>query len=73
MILKTDLYQLSMILGYIEEELYKIPVTCEAFFRKFPEHRNLLVLSGIERATRHKALPSPSIPRKNIEKVGLVE
>lgn len=50
MILKTDLYQLSMVLGYIEMGTFQTPVTCEAFFRKLPSKRNLLVLTGIQRA-----------------------
>lgn len=48
MILKTDLYQLTMAAGYFHSGLADRVVTCEAFARKLPARRRFLVMSGTE-------------------------
>jgi len=48
MILKTDLYQLTMAAGYFHGGLVNKVVTCEAFARKLPPKRRFLVMAGTE-------------------------
>lgn len=48
MILKTDLYQLTMAAGYFHGGLVDKVVTCEAFARKLPPKRRFLVMAGTE-------------------------
>jgi nicotinate phosphoribosyltransferase len=48
MILKTDLYQLTMMAGYFHSGLASKVVTCEAFARKLPPKRRFLVMAGTE-------------------------
>jgi nicotinate phosphoribosyltransferase len=45
--LHTDLYQLTMMLGYLKHEKADMPVTCEAFVRRLPAHRSFLLVSGL--------------------------
>jgi len=47
-ILKTDLYQLTMIAGYFKSGLADKVVTCEAFARKLPRNRRFLIMAGTE-------------------------
>lgn len=47
-VLKTDLYQLTMLAALFRKNLYKKVVTCEAFVRKLPLERKFLVMAGTE-------------------------
>lgn len=48
MILKTDLYQLTMLAAQYKKGLHKRVVTCEAFARKMPSTRKFLIMAGTE-------------------------
>lgn len=48
MILKTDLYQLTMLAAQFKKGLHKKVVSCEAFARKMPKTRKFLVMAGTE-------------------------
>lgn len=45
--LLTDLYQFTMVQGYLEHDLQE-PATCEFFVRKLPKQRNFLIAAGLE-------------------------
>jgi nicotinate phosphoribosyltransferase len=47
--LLTDLYELTMLQGYWQHEMYETAVF-EFFVRKLPKHRNFLVAGGLEQA-----------------------
>ncbi|HEX9180890.1 MAG TPA: nicotinate phosphoribosyltransferase, partial [Burkholderiales bacterium] len=47
--LLTDLYQLTMLQGYIEQGMEQ-PAVFEFFVRKLPPGRNFLVAAGLEQA-----------------------
>ena len=47
--LLTDLYQLTMLQGYLEQGMDQ-PAAFEFFVRKLPESRNFLVAAGLEQA-----------------------
>jgi nicotinate phosphoribosyltransferase len=47
--LLTDLYQLTMLQGYLEHEMHETAVF-EFFVRKLPEKRNFLIAAGLEQA-----------------------
>ncbi len=47
-ILKTDLYQITMMAGYFHGGMSDKVVTCEAFARKLPPRRRFLVMAGTE-------------------------
>lgn len=47
--LLTDLYELTMLQGYWQHEMYETAVF-EFFVRKLPKHRNFLVAAGLEQA-----------------------
>lgn len=47
-VLKTDLYQLTMMAAQFNKNLHKRVVTCEAFVRKLPPERRFLVMAGTE-------------------------
>jgi nicotinate phosphoribosyltransferase len=45
--LHTDLYQLTMALGYLRQEVAETPVVCEAFVRRLPRNRSCLLVAGL--------------------------
>ncbi len=47
--LLTDLYQLTMLQGYVDQGMHETAVF-ELFVRRLPEHRNFLVAAGLEQA-----------------------
>jgi len=47
--LLTDLYQLTMLQGYVDQGMYETAVF-ELFVRRLPEQRNFLVAAGLEQA-----------------------
>ena len=49
-ILSTDLYQLTMMAGYVESNRHEVPATFELFVRRFPRNRACLVAAGLESA-----------------------
>lgn len=48
-VLLTDLYQLTMLQGYFDQEMQETAVF-EFFVRKLPEKRNFLIAAGLEQA-----------------------
>lgn len=48
--LHTDLYQLTMIAGYVEAGLHDRPATFELFIRRLPPHRAFVVAAGLDTA-----------------------
>src|SRR5436305_14172002 len=46
----TDLYQLTMMAGYLASGMERKQATCELFVRKLPPHRAYLVFAGLEQA-----------------------
>jgi nicotinate phosphoribosyltransferase len=50
-VLLTDLYQLTMLQGYFDQEMHDIAVF-EFFVRKLPPQRNFLIAAGLEQALR---------------------
>ncbi len=50
--LLTDLYQLTMIAGYFEND-FNLPATFELFVRKMPANRGYLVFAGLEQALEY--------------------
>ncbi len=48
--LSTDLYQLTMMAGYLHRKVLDTRATFELFVRRLPPHRNLLVSAGLEQA-----------------------
>lgn len=65
MILKTDLYQLTMAAGYFHSGMANKIVTCEAFARKLPTKRRFLVMAGTEEI--REALAAFSFSKEDIE------
>src|SRR5262245_10189690 len=49
-ILSTDLYQLTMMAGYVESNRHDIPATFELFVRRFPRNRACLIAAGLDSA-----------------------
>lgn len=47
--LHTDLYQLTMAVGYLRRGLAETPAVCEAFVRRLPRRRSFLLAAGLER------------------------
>jgi len=45
--LHTDLYQLTMMLGYLRQGMAQTPVVCEAFVRRLPQNRSFLLTAGL--------------------------
>jgi len=45
--LHTDLYQLTMTLGYLRQGMAETPVVCEAFVRRLPPRRAFLLAAGL--------------------------
>jgi nicotinate phosphoribosyltransferase len=50
--LLTDLYELTMLQGYWQHQMYETAVF-ELFVRKLPKHRNFLVAAGLEQAIEY--------------------
>ncbi len=48
--LATDLYQLTMMAGYLHTGRHGLRATFELFTRRLPPHRNYLVFAGLEQA-----------------------
>jgi len=48
MILKTDLYQITMAAAYVNSGMEDRRVTCEAFARRLPPQRRFMVMAGTE-------------------------
>jgi nicotinate phosphoribosyltransferase len=48
--LATDLYQLTMIAGYLHTGRHRLRATFELFTRRLPPHRNCLVFAGLDQA-----------------------
>src|SRR5690349_12814950 len=46
----TDLYQLTMIAGYVAAGIDRAPATFELFVRRLPPGRSYLVFAGLEQA-----------------------
>jgi nicotinate phosphoribosyltransferase len=51
--LHTDLYQLTMIVGYLRRNLAGRRATCEAFVRRLPRSRSLLLVAGLARIVEY--------------------
>nr|BCX01509.1 MAG: nicotinate phosphoribosyltransferase [Bacteroidota bacterium] len=51
--LVTDLYELTMAAGYIENGLHRVEATFELFVRHLPPRRGYLVVAGLERVVRY--------------------
>jgi len=49
-ILSTDLYQLTMMAGYVESDRHELPATFELFVRRFPRNRGCLIAAGLDSA-----------------------
>jgi nicotinate phosphoribosyltransferase len=47
--LHTDLYQLTMAVGYLRRGIADTRVVCEAFVRRLPRHRSFLLVAGLAR------------------------
>ena len=45
--LLTDLYQFTMLQGYLDQDMHEVAVY-EFFVRKLPDHRNFLLAAGLE-------------------------
>ncbi|MDR3633466.1 MAG: nicotinate phosphoribosyltransferase [Isosphaeraceae bacterium] len=48
----TDLYQLTMMAGYVANGMDELPATFELFVRRLPKGRTYLVFAGLEQALR---------------------
>ncbi|MGW8177889.1 MAG: nicotinate phosphoribosyltransferase, partial [bacterium] len=53
MILKTDLYQLTMLAAQYKKGLHNKVVSCEAFARKMPKTRKFFVMAGTEEIRKY--------------------
>lgn len=53
--LLTDLYELTMLAGYFEEEMHEEPAVFDLFFRETPFHGSYAVFAGLEPALRYLA------------------
>ena len=51
--LSTDLYQLTMLAGYVHAGRHETPATFEMFVRRLPRHRACLVTAGVEHALEY--------------------
>ena len=51
--LATDLYQLTMIAGYLQTGRHARTATFELFTRRLPANRNFMVFAGLEQALDH--------------------
>ncbi len=51
--LLTDLYQLTMLAGYLEEGMHIEPAVFDLFFRESPFHGSYAVFAGLEPALRY--------------------
>jgi nicotinate phosphoribosyltransferase len=51
--LHTDLYQLTMVVGYLKQQMADTPVVCEAFVRRLPRNRSFLLVAGLARAVAY--------------------
>jgi nicotinate phosphoribosyltransferase len=49
-ILSTDLYQLTMMAGYVASNRHEVPATFELFVRRLPRNRTYLIAAGLEAA-----------------------
>jgi nicotinate phosphoribosyltransferase len=49
-ILSTDLYQLTMMAGYVASNRHDVPATFELFVRRLPRNRTYLIAAGLESA-----------------------
>jgi len=50
--LLTDLYELTMLQGYWQDEMHETAVF-EFFVRNLPKHRNFLLAAGLEQAIQY--------------------
>lgn len=51
--LLTDLYQLTMLAGYLREEMHEQPAAFELFFRETPYHGGYAVFAGLQPALEY--------------------
>ena len=51
--LMTDLYQLTMAVGYLKQGMAHTPAICEAFVRRLPRRRSFLLTAGLQRAVAY--------------------
>lgn len=51
--LLTDLYELTMLAGYLEEGMHETPAVFDLFFRENPFHGSYAVFAGLEPALRY--------------------
>ena len=51
--LMTDLYQLTMAVGYLKQGMAHTPAICEAFVRRLPRHRSFLLCAGLQQAVAY--------------------
>jgi len=49
----TDLYQLTMAVGYLKRGMAQEPAVCEAFVRRLPRRRSFLLTAGLQRAVEY--------------------
>jgi nicotinate phosphoribosyltransferase len=52
-VLRTDLYQLTMVAGYFHQGRHDDRVTFELFVRGMPAHRRYLLFAGLDRVVDH--------------------
>src|SRR2546425_439164 len=48
--LLTDLYELTMLAGYFEQGMYRLPATFDLFFRELPFEGGYAVMAGLDPA-----------------------
>jgi nicotinate phosphoribosyltransferase len=51
--LLTDLYELTMLAGYLDEQMHETPATFDLFFRDLPFQGGYAVFAGLEPALRY--------------------
>ncbi len=51
--LMTDLYQLTMAVGYLKRGMAHTPAICEAFVRRLPRRRSFLLTAGLQRIVEY--------------------
>ncbi|MFO8174678.1 MAG: hypothetical protein R6T96_10380 [Longimicrobiales bacterium] len=71
MALLTDLYELTMLIGYLKTGLHERRVAFEFFFRELPPHSGFAVFAGVKNCrtglqcsiwlTEIRKLPTPTI------------
>jgi nicotinate phosphoribosyltransferase len=49
----TDLYQLTMMAGYVATGRHEVPATFELFVRRLPPHRRYLIAAGLSSAVEY--------------------